>query len=108
MSSNAFCQNLEFVFPDPAGNIVRLFGFRLRRFVARADGQWFVESGRGEGLDAELRAGWIAGGGRLLGLRWKTRNGGWVECGLLCLRPGNPDWRRLLVRLRVPMKASLS
>jgi hypothetical protein len=112
MSSNAFYQNLEFTFPDPAGNIYRLFGFRLRRLVARADGEWFVETDRIEGSLAELQAGWVAAGGRLVGLRWRIRDGGGkgerVDCGLCCAQPELPDWRRLLVRLRVPMRAPLS
>lgn len=105
MSSTAFCQTLEYVFPDPSGNIFRFSGFRLRRIVARADGRWFLVPNRGEGAIAELHAGWIAGGCRLVGLRWRTRAGDRFDCGLLCLRPAEPGWRRLLVRLRVPMSA---
>jgi hypothetical protein len=73
--------------------------------VAGADGRWFLVPTRGEGVIAELRAGWIAGGGRLVGLRWRTRAGDRFDCGLLCLRPNEAGWRRLLVRLRVPMSA---
>ncbi|MBT8442321.1 MAG: hypothetical protein KJO76_08045 [Gammaproteobacteria bacterium] len=103
MSSSAFCQILEFRLPDPSGNILRFSGFRLRRIVARTDGRWFLVPCRGDGAIADLQAGWVAAGGRLLGLRWKTRTGERFECGLLCLQPEEAGWRRLLVRLRVPM-----
>ena len=108
MSSSAFCHGLDFRFPDPGGQVYRWCGFRLTRVVARDDGSWFVVCGNGPGVPGELRGGWIAGGGRIAGLRWITRGGHRVDCGLFAPDPRARNWRRLLVRLRVPMHSPLS
>jgi len=87
---------------------LRLSGFRVRRIIAHASGRWSLDLGNDECVEVELLHGWIAWGGRLVGLCWMSRERGRFVCGLCCLEPGLDRWRRLLVRLRVPMPAQLS
>jgi hypothetical protein len=108
MWSNAFCQTIDLGFPDPDGAMRRFAGARLTRIVAHASGRWLLELRSGERFAAELTHGWIAGGGRLVGLRWSARGRGPQSCCLYCAEPARDRWRRLLTRVRVPMATGLS
>jgi len=105
---NGFYQTLEFELPDPSGTVRRFSGYRLRRIIAHASGRWSLDPGTGEYVDVEILHGWIGGGGRLVGLRWRSRDGRRFVCGLCCPKPDHDRWRRLLVRLRVPVPQQLS
>jgi hypothetical protein len=108
MWSNAFYQTLEIELPDPSGTVIRLFGFGICRMIAHASGRWTLDT-RGAGcIEARLQYGWIAGGGRLVGLCWMGEDGRRYACGWLSVRPELARWRRLLVRLRVPMPQRLT
>lgn len=108
MWSNAFCQTVDFEFPDRSGAILRFSGFGLRRIIAHPSGDWSVVLKSGERVDVELVRGWAAGGMRAVGLQWEARDRRRFSCGLCCLSPSQDPWRRLLVRLRVPMSPRLS
>ncbi len=108
MWSNAFCQTLELEFPDGSGTFYRLFGFRIRRIVAHASGDWSLQLRSGERVRVRLEHGWIAASGRVVGLRWVGDQRSRYDCGIFCVEPRRADWRRLLVRLRVPMPGRLS
>ncbi|MGI9342670.1 MAG: hypothetical protein ACR2QV_07450 [Gammaproteobacteria bacterium] len=108
MWSNAFCQTLELRFPDPAGAFARPFGRRIQRILVHASGAWSLGLADGRTVDASLRAGWIAAGGRAVGLSWMGDDRRRYACMILCTRPEQRPWRRLLVRLRVPMTTQLS
>lgn len=121
MWSNGFYRTIELASADRAAPVVRLFGGRVASVVAQASGSWSLRlvsrpasaAARGgalgdEWLEVRLTHGWIAVGGRLIGLRWVARDGRRFSCWLWCRRPGSARWRRLLVRLRVPMAAGLA
>jgi hypothetical protein len=108
MWSNAFHQTLEFKFPDSSGTATRLFGFGIRRMIGHASGCWTLETRSGGCVEGRLRHGWIAAGGRLVGLCWTSEDGHRYACVLLTVHPGRARWRRLLVRLRVPMLQRLT
>lgn len=108
MWSNAFCRTLEIALPDPSGTIVRPFGFGICAIVAHVSGDWTLRLCGGEICDVQLRGGWIAGGGRAVGLRWISSDRRRFACGLISRDLEADDWRRLLVRLRVPMATQLS
>jgi len=103
MWSNAFHQTLELEFPDSSGTATRLFGFGIRRMIGHASGRWTLETRVGGYVEVRLCYGWVAAGGRLVGLCWTSEDGRRFTCGLLAFHPGRARWRRLLVRLRVPM-----
>jgi hypothetical protein len=108
MWSNAFYQTLEIRLPDPAGSLVRPFGQRIQRILVHASGAWSLGLADGSAVDVSLRAGWIAAGGRAVALSWIADDRRRYVCMILCTRPEERRWRRLLVRLRVPMAAQLS
>ena len=108
MWSNGFYQTLELELPDPSGVVLRFSGSGIRRVIAHASGRWSLDLGQDACFEVELLHGWIGGGGRLVGLRWMSREGCRFVCGLCCLDPDRDRWRRLLVRLRVPMPPRLS
>jgi len=95
-------------FPDPSGSVLRFSGYRIRRIIAHASGRWSLDVGDREYVDVELLHGWIGAGGRLVGLRWMSGERRRFVCGLCCREPTRDPWRRLLVRLRVPMPPRLS
>ena len=108
MWSNAFHQTLEIEFPDASGSVLRLFGFGIRRMIAHGSGRWTLDIRRRGCIEARLQYGWIAAGGRLVGLCWKGEDGRRYACGLYAIGPERARWRRLLVRLRLPMTQRLT
>lgn len=108
MWSNAFHQTLEFSFPDSSGAVRCLFGFGVRRIVAQGSGRWVLDTDDEGCIEASLRHGWIAAGGRMIGLCWISDGGRRFRCGLLTFHPEQARWRRLLVRLRVPLSQRLT
>ncbi len=117
MWSNGFYRTIELALADRAGSVVPLLGGRIATVVAHASGRWSLQltsaaaSGDARGdewLEVRLTHGWIAAGGRLVGLRWVARDGRPFACCLWCRHRGTVGWRHLLVRLRVPMAAGLS
>lgn len=109
MWSNAFYQTVDLRLPDPSRVAFRYAGFGIRRIVAHASGEWALVLEDGEHFDVELRYAWIAAAGHLAGIDWRGREEPRrISCGLYCLDPAQDTWRRLLVRLRVPMPTRLS
>ena len=108
MWSNGFWHAIEIAIPDPDAAVRRWFGRELLALGTSPSGRWLLTLDDESPVAARLERGWIAGGGRVVGLRWITSDGRRVECGLYCARPGARRWRRLLVRLRVPLSGRLS
>lgn len=108
MWSNGLSQTLELEFPDESGTVFRVFGLGIRRIVAHASGDWSLQLRSGERVRVRLRHGWIAASGRAIGLRWVSADRRRFACGICCVDPRRAGWRRLLVRLRVPMPGRLS
>ena len=121
MWSNGFYRTIELALTDRAGLIVRLSGGRIASIMVHASGSWSlrlasdVASGDASGsaigddwLEVRLTHGWIAAGGRLVGLRWVAPDGRSFASCLWCGTPGTACWRRLLVRLQVPMVTGLA
>ncbi len=116
MSSSRFLHTIEI----RSGRAARLFGSgrRLDRFTLDMKGDWQLYFDSGSGVAARLVSAWVFAG-RLLALSWQVTPGGdagstfaggkrvvsrrvnaWV------FRHGvhGDSWRRLMVRLRLPVK----
>ena len=108
MWSNAFYQTLDLDLSGSKSSIWRLFGFNICRVIAHPSGRWVLETRTGRLVDAHLHSGWIAGGGRFTGLSWAGSDGNRYACALFAVHPEGAQWRRLLVRLRLPIPERLA
>ena len=75
----------------------------ITRIVAPPSGNWVLETEQGERYEARLIHGWIIGSGLSIGLAWKSCEGPRFRCWLTCWRQDPVTWRRLQVRLRMPV-----
>ena len=113
MWSNGFYQTIDLACAERGGPVVRWFGRRVLVIRAHGSGRWSLKMAATGGcpeawVDVRLTHGWIAAGGRLMGLRWVTADQKPWVCCLSCRNMGAVGWRRLLVRLRVPIMLSLA
>lgn len=116
MWSNSFLQTLE-IYPVarcPGGLTGHSFCRVLRRcnpfatppvtrIIAQPSGKWVLETEQGERYEAQLMHGWIIGNGLGIGLAWKSCEGQCFRAWLTCRRQDPATWRRLQVRLRMPV-----
>ncbi len=116
MWSNGFLQTLE-IYPagrSPAGGSAHSYCRALRRFipfstppvariVAQPSGNWVLETEQGDRYEVRLIYGWIMGGGLSIGLSWKSCTGQRFRSWLISWRQDPVIWRRLQVRLRMPV-----
>ena len=99
MWSNGFSRNLEIV-------PWRLFGPASRpvagaRLVSHVSGRWLVVPAGSDPLEARLVRSWVVGG--VAGLTLRPVGGGRVHALLIRAGQGPGLWRRLQVRLRLPV-----
>jgi hypothetical protein len=117
MWSNGFLQTLEIC---PAsrcagGLFVNTFCHGVRRLnpfltpmvtriVAQPSGYWILETESGGRYEVNLNGGWIFGSGLCVGLYWKSDDGRQsFRSWLISWRQDPAVWRRLQVRLRIPV-----
>jgi hypothetical protein len=95
LSGHSFCRVLRRFNPFSTPPITRI--------VAQQSGNWIIETEPGERLEVRLISGWIIGSGLSIGLCWKSSDGRCFRSWLTSWRQDPVAWRRLQVRLRMPV-----
>ena len=86
--------------------VIRQARHRVLRVQMLAGGGWQLTCASGARIAAQLRGAWL--GGRVAGLEWRGSDGLTYRCLLTSADCGTVNWRRLRVRLRLPISAAMA